>query len=33
MAVIWPAREAENFLDEGWTGFGDLPVVPIGRRL
>jgi hypothetical protein len=31
MGVIWVAREAEYFFDEGWTGFTDLPVVPIGR--
>jgi hypothetical protein len=31
MEVIWVAREAEYFVDEGWTAFTDLPVVPIGR--
>jgi hypothetical protein len=31
MGVIWVAREAEYFFDEDWTGFSDLPVVPIGR--
>jgi hypothetical protein len=31
MALIWVAREAEYFCDKGWTGFTDLPVVPIGR--
>jgi hypothetical protein len=29
--LIWVAREAEYFFDKGWTGFADLPVVPIGR--
>jgi hypothetical protein len=31
MELIWPLREAEYFLRTGWTGFTDLPVVPIGR--
>jgi hypothetical protein len=31
MELIWVAREAEYFSSEGWTGFTDLPVVPIGR--
>jgi hypothetical protein len=31
MGVIWVAREAEYFFNGGWTGFTDLPVVPIGR--
>jgi hypothetical protein len=33
MRLICVRTKAEYFCAKGWTGFGDLPVVPIGRRL